>query len=65
MKTITITLIPGEPPKIEAKGFRGRECLSATRPYEQALGGKIQSRTETAEMRLAVGRKEQIKQRGE
>lgn len=24
--------------RIEAKGFKGRECLQATKPFEEALG---------------------------
>lgn len=63
MPTIDVYLIPGEPPRIEAKGFKGAACLRATEPYEKALGGEVLKRTETAEMRQTTRQRDQIHQR--
>jgi hypothetical protein len=39
-KEIYITFKPDGTIQIEAEGFQGSECLSATQPYEKALGIK-------------------------
>jgi len=43
-KEIIITISPKGETKIEAKGFQGRNCLRATQPFEEALGGKVSER---------------------
>lgn len=40
--------------KITAFGFKGRECLGATAPYEQALG-KVVSDVELPELKQQTG----------
>lgn len=35
--------------KIEAFGFKGMSCKGATKPFEDALGGKITERKDKAE----------------
>ena len=43
MKTIKFAFRPDGTVKIEPKGYQGSECLAATKPYEDALGGKALS----------------------
>lgn len=38
MKEIEVTISPEGETTLDAKGFKGKECLAATQPYEQALG---------------------------
>lgn len=38
MKEIIITISPDGKVHVEAKGFRGRACKTATEAYEKALG---------------------------
>lgn len=38
MKKITITITPDGETKVEASGYQGDECLTATKPIEEALG---------------------------
>jgi len=42
-KEIIVTIGTKGETKIEAKGFKNRECLRATQPFEEALG-KISNR---------------------
>ncbi len=35
--------------KIEAFGFKGQSCKGATKPFEDALGGKVTERKDKAE----------------
>lgn len=37
-KEIIVTIDKNGETKIEAKGFQNRECLRATKPFEEALG---------------------------
>lgn len=48
MKKIEITISPDGQSKVETKGFEGGECLSASKPYEKALG-LVSSDEKTAE----------------
>jgi hypothetical protein len=41
MKRIEIVIKPNGETIIEAFGYNGRECLEATRPYEEALGETV------------------------
>ena len=59
MKTIEIIVSPSGESRLETKGFVGDECESASKPIEEALGLRTQSRrtseffrTECAECRL-------------
>lgn len=38
MKEVIITVKPDGTVQIEAGGYSGGECLSATKPFEEALG---------------------------
>lgn len=38
MKEIIITVKPDGTTEIEAKGYKGRSCLEATKPFEEKLG---------------------------
>ncbi|TEB04762.1 hypothetical protein Psch_03524 [Pelotomaculum schinkii] len=38
MKEIIITVKPDGSTEIEAAGYTGRDCLKATKPFEDALG---------------------------
>lgn len=40
MKEIEIIISPDGQVKVEAKGFRGRECATATADFLKELGGK-------------------------
>jgi hypothetical protein len=40
---------------VEVKGVKGRRCLDLTQDLEKALGGKVLSRTPTAEMDQITG----------
>jgi len=37
-KVIEVTIDKNGETKIEAKGFQNRDCLRATKPFEEALG---------------------------
>ena len=51
MKTISIKIDPLGKPTIEASGFTGEACLSATKPLEDALSGGVPvERVEKAEL---------------
>jgi hypothetical protein len=51
MKKIKVTIDKNGIPRIEAEGFAGVGCKDATRPIEDAFGGKGQS-TEKPEIYL-------------
>ena len=62
MKTIEFTLKPGGEVVIEPKGFVGKACLAATKPYEDALGGRALSDTPKPEMAQVAPAVETAKQ---
>jgi hypothetical protein len=49
-KRIRFRVRPGGRVEVEAVGYRGPECLEATRPYEEALGSKDPERVEKPAM---------------
>lgn len=53
MKEVHITFKPDGTVQIEAEGFQGTECLSATQPYEVALG--IKKENSKKEMKTITG----------
>jgi hypothetical protein len=53
MKKIIITFEKDGTSKVEAHGFSGKACLSATEDIERAIG-KAGARESTREMELAV-----------
>ena len=54
MKTIEIIVSPTGEMSLKTQGFRGRECLEATRQLEAALGRKLGDRL-TGEFFAAAG----------
>lgn len=44
-KSIDVIIKPDGSVEIEASGFSGGECLSATKPLEDWLGGEVGPRT--------------------
>jgi hypothetical protein len=51
-KRIIFTVPKKGPVSMEADGFSGTSCLSATAPFEAALGGTTSDRVEKPEMLL-------------
>jgi len=56
MKRIVITFDNVGGSRIEAFGFKGAECLAATKSFEEVLG-KATSRVSTPEMKLKDSRR--------
>ena len=54
MKTIEIIVSPQGETSLKTQGFRGRDCLEATRRLEAALGRKLGDRL-TGEFFAAAG----------
>jgi len=55
-----LVLSPTEKPKIEAIGFQGRECLSATKEIEELLGA-VSERQNTREMYQEPAKREHLR----
>lgn len=60
-RTIEFTIAPGEPVRIEAKGFEGRACREATQLFERALGGEIVSSVDKVGPDVAAGARPGVK----
>jgi len=52
MKTIEVVISPAGEVVVETKGYRGKECRAASRPFEEALGVTTNDRP-TAEAALS------------
>jgi len=49
-KKVEIIILPTGEVKMQAHGFKGRECLKATEPFRRALGIKDEAIIPTADM---------------
>ena len=49
MPKLIMTVTKKGATKVEAEGFTGQSCLTASAPYESALGGKVSERVEKPE----------------
>lgn len=49
MSKIRIKIRPGKPTEFKVEGIPGGDCRVVSRPYEDAIGGKVTSSTNTAE----------------
>ena len=59
MRSLTITVKPNGESQIEANGFEGASCTTATMPYIQRLGGKQTKHTIKDEMYQQVNQEQQ------
>ena len=59
MKTIRVTIAPDGKPTVEANGFQGADCKSATKPIEDAFGAKDVAVVDKPEAFLASGQSNQ------
>lgn len=41
MSKIRITIPPGKPVTVKVEGIPGEQCHAVSRPYEDAIGGKV------------------------
>lgn len=55
MKTIEIVIDANGEVVVETKGYRGKECKAASKPFEDALG-TVTKDDDTPEARLAPAR---------
>lgn len=60
---VVMTFTLGKPTEIRVNGVKGTACRAFSKPFEEAIGGKITSDTPTAEMlqTAAVGIAQQAK----
>lgn len=54
MKEIVFNINPDGSVQVETRGYKGRDCLSATKPYEDALG-IVDKRQPKPELRSGQG----------
>ena len=64
MAEITVSIDKAGKPTIAVTGARGKQCLALTEDLEKQLGGIVEVREETAEMRQTASAAQQIQKLG-
>ncbi len=59
-KKVIIEVLPTGEVKMQAKGFKGRSCLAASKPFREALGIPDEAVEPTSEM-YQVGAKSDVR----
>jgi hypothetical protein len=54
MREVIVTIDKDNKMSIEVKGVKGKKCLDLTKDLELSLGGYVESREETAEMKQSA-----------